>query len=330
MILDIPQKSLDKPFPLWYTCFILNNVGVPGMAKQWDSLIKLLVEANKQDLVSLLLPGAKFERELNTELQSRILEADLLYVVIWNGIQVIMHVEFQKRRDGNMGRRLWAYNAQTTIISGLPVCSFVIYLQQDGNVVQSPYELPRPDGRTIHLFFFDTVKLWEIPGEFLKQGGIEGLLPLLPLTQDGVHHEVVEDMIVSLDLAGKSDLLPLAYAFASLVFKSEEDRDWLRKRFAMLSEDIFEDAWAYQEILAKGMEKGMEKGLREGREALRETIMDVVEIRFPEIAVRAHQRVYSIEDLDSLRRLNVKLSTVKDMQEAEQALLSNTSNGQQH
>jgi hypothetical protein len=97
------------------------------MAKQWDSLIKLLVEANKQDLVSLLLPGAKFERELNNEMQSRVLEADLLYVVTWDGIQVIMHVEFQKRRDGNMGRRLWEYNAQTTIISGLPVCSFVIY-----------------------------------------------------------------------------------------------------------------------------------------------------------------------------------------------------------
>jgi len=184
--------------------------GVLGMAKQWDSLMKLLVEANKQDLISLLLPGATFERELNTEMQSRVLEADLLYVVTWDGIQVIMHVEFQKRRDGNMARRLWEYNAQTTIISGLPVCSFVIYLQYDGNVVQSPYELPRPNGRAIHLFFFDTVKLWEIPGEFLKQEGIEGLLPLLPLTQNGVHHEVVDDMIVSLDRAGKSDLLPLA------------------------------------------------------------------------------------------------------------------------
>jgi hypothetical protein len=140
-----------------------------------------------------------------------------------------------------------------------------------------------------------------------------------------------DSLIKLLVEANKQDLvsllLPLAYAFASLVFKSTEDRDWLRKRFTMLSEDIFEDAWAYQEMLAKGMEKG----LREGRtEALREAIMDVVQIRFPEIAVRAHQRVYSIENLDSLRRLNVKLSTAKDVQEAEQALLSNTSNGQQH
>src|SRR5260370_22941733 len=271
--------------------FHTKRCGGTEHGKTMDALIKLLVEANKQDLVSLLIPGAKFERELNNEMQSRVLEADLLYFVTWDGIQVIMQVEFQKRRDGNMGRRLWEYNAQTTIISGLPVCSFVIYMQRDGNVVQSPYELPRPNGRAIHLFFFDTVKLWEIPGEFLKQGGIEGLLPLLPLMQHGAHHEVVDDMIVSLNISAKSDLLPLAYAFASHVFKSAEDRDWLRKRFTMLSEDIFEDDCAYQEMLAKGMEKGMEQGmdkgwqkeLQEGSEGRREAIMDVVQIRFPAV-----------------------------------------------
>jgi hypothetical protein len=55
------------------------------MAKQWDSLIKLLVGKNQQDLVSLLLPGAKFVRELNIELHSRVLEADLLDVVNLDG-----------------------------------------------------------------------------------------------------------------------------------------------------------------------------------------------------------------------------------------------------
>ena len=99
----------------------------------------------------------------------------------------------------------------------------------------------------------------------------------------------------------------------------------------MLSDDILEDSWAYQEMLAKGMEKGMEEGmekrLQEGREALRKTIMDGVQIRFPGIADRVRQHVYSIEDLDSLRRLNVRLSVAKDAQEAEQALVSNSSNG---
>ena len=72
------------------------------------------------------------------------------------------------------------------------------------------------------------------------------------------------------------------------------------------------------------MKKGMEKGRTE---ALKEAIMDVVRIRFPEIAERVRQHVNSIENLDSLRRLNVKLSIAKDAQEAEQALVSNQSNG---
>lgn len=75
-------------------------------------------------------------------------------------------------------------------------------------------------------------------------------------------------MIVSLEGTGKSDLLSLAYAFAALVFKSEQDREWLRRRFTMLSDDILEDSWAYQEMLAKGIEKGWKKGWRRHYEKL--------------------------------------------------------------
>ncbi len=301
------------------------------MAKQWDSFIKLLVEANKQDLVTFLLPGAIFEKELNSEMHSRVLEADLMYVVNWNETQVILHVEFQKRRDGDMGRRLWKYNAQATIITDLPVYSFVVYLQRDGNVVQSPYKLPFPGKEAVHLFFFDTIKLWEIPGAFLKQPGIEGLLPLLPLTQDGVHHEVVDEMIASLNRAGKSDLLLLAYSFASLVFKSEKDRDWLRKRFIMLSGDMLEDSWAYREMTAEVLQKGLEKGLHQGElQALRTVVLDIMQDRFPSLVTLVSSHIQNIEDTTLLRRLNVKLSAAQSVEEAEQTFRALVKDAQQH
>src|SRR2546423_11934180 len=78
------------------------------------------------------------------------------------------------------------YNAQTAIITGLPVCSFVIYLKRDGKVAQSPYELKLPDSEVVHCFYYRTIKLWELPAEALKQAGLEGLLPLLPLTKNGL------------------------------------------------------------------------------------------------------------------------------------------------
>ena len=317
---------------------------VSGVAKTWDILMKMLAGANRQHLVSLVLPGAKYEHELNTELQSRTLEADLLYVVTWNGQKMILHVEFQRRRDGNMGRRLWKYNAQTAIITELPVCSFVIYLKRDGKVALSPYELRLPDKEVAHRFYFRTIKLWELPAETLKQAGLEGLLPLLPLTKNGFRREVVEDMIVSLKAAGKSDLLPLGYAFAALVLKKLEDRDWLRKRFAML-QDILEDSWAYQEMVAKGLQKGLEQGLEKGLEqgleqglekgleqgleqglqkgevrGLREAITDVIQERFPEITVLAQKQVETLENPALLRRLIVKISTAQTVKQAEQAL----------
>src|SRR6266849_843294 len=131
-------------------------------------------------------------------------------------------------------------------------------------------------------------------------------------------------MIVNLEKAGKSDLLPLAYAFASLVFKKAEDRDWLRKRFTMLSEDIFEESWAYQEMVARGLQKGFEKGhevgLHEGElQALRGVIVDIVQERFPPLVTLVSSHIQKMEDAAQLRRLSVKLSAAQTVQEAEQA-----------
>jgi hypothetical protein len=209
--------------------------------------------------------------------------------------------------------------------------SSVVCLQHDSNVVQSPYKLPFPGKEAVHLFFFDTIKLWEIPGAFSKQEGIEGLLPLLPLAQDGVHYDVVDDMIASLERAGKSNLFSLAYNFASLVFKSKQDQDWLRKRFAMLSGDMLEDSWAYREMTAEARQKGIEKGLREGElQARREAVLDIVQERFPPLLTLVSSHIQNIDDTTFLRRLIVKLSAAQTVQEAEQTFRALVKDAQQH
>lgn len=313
------------------------------MAKLWDDLMKMLVGANPQHFVSLLLSGAQFESELVTELKSRTIEADLLYIVIWNDQKVVLHVEFQRRRDGNMGKRLWEYNILTTYLSGLPVCSFALYLRKDGNIVKPPYQQMLPDGEVVHLFYFRNIQLWELSAEVLKQPGVEGMLPLLPLMKGGSERQAIEEMIASLGAAGKQDLLPLGYAFAALVLDSEGERDWLRKRFDMLK-DILEESWAYQEMvqkglekgfsqgieqgLEKGLEKGIEQGIEKGKlEALRQAIVDVVEERFPEIIALTKKQVNAIEDPALLRRLNVKMSIAQTTHEAEQSLTALDTNG---
>src|SRR5205807_8002267 len=94
-------------------------------------------------------------------------------------------------------RRECQVKSLTTYLTNLPVCSFAIYLKKDGKVVESPYERKRPDGKVVHTFHFDNIKLWEIPADAFKQPDLDCSLPLLPLTRNGMRPEMVEEMIES-------------------------------------------------------------------------------------------------------------------------------------
>jgi predicted transposase YdaD len=298
------------------------------VAKRWDSLMKRLMEASPQDLVSWILAGAVYEGVLNTELQKHSVSADLIYTVKWKGQHVALHVEFQKRRHGRMDRRVWEYNVLTSVRTGLPVHSVVIYLVKDNSVVEPPYTIQLPTGDIVHHFVFQNIKLWEIPPDVLIQQKLSGLLPLLPLTKEGNRREVVEQMISSLQQVGKKDLLALGYAFSALVFEQEPDQQWLREKF-MSMEDILEESWAYQEMVQKGMAKGLKQGLDQGlkqgldqglEKGKKEEFIQFVGIRFPTLLVQAKQ---TMEQELSVQQLRVMLNTLyraNTIEEAQAAL----------
>src|SRR5579859_4244898 len=193
--------------------------------KQWDILTKMLIQANPQDLVSWILNDALYQGELNVELQKKHpVFADLLYRIQWREKEVVFHVEFQRRKDENMGRRVWEYNCLASIHTQLPVYSVVIYLLPDSPIVEPYYEMTLPTGEIVHQFYFRNIKLWELAPEVLKQQNLPGLLPLLPLTKDGKSQAVVEEMIECLQQAGREDLLPLGYAFSALFFKTKREQ----------------------------------------------------------------------------------------------------------
>jgi len=160
------------------------------------------------------------------------------------------------------------------------------------------------------------------------QTGLVGLLPLLPLTQDGARREVVEQMITGLVSTEKAESLWIGYALASKVLK--DDLKWLKRRFAMLG-DILRETPVYQEVLAEGLEKGLEQGIKEGElRAQRRTLLDIVQERFPEIAHLAKKQAEAIDDPEALRRLTVKMSIVQTSKEAEQYLLRAVRDGHEH
>lgn len=291
------------------------------MAGQWDGRMKRLVKDNPQDFVTWLAQGARYHSELNAHLPSRNIDADTLFKVTLDGRLFLLHIEFQTRRDRSMAKRLWEYNVLTTCKYKLPVRSYVIYLKKDRSVAKSPLVIALPDGEEIHRFKFTSIELYKFPTAQIKQTGLIGLLPLLPLTKEGAKQVIVEEMITDIQrLAGEEaqgNLLSFGFAFASLAFeKQEADQDWLIRRFQML-EDILQETEIYKYIKREGREEGLQESLQEMREALQR----IVQARFPKLVRLAKGQTSIIEDPKALRDLIVKISIAQNAKEARLYLL---------
>jgi predicted transposase YdaD len=307
------------------------------MAKIWDSLMKMLVRANPQDFVSFLTQETYYQGDVTNELIIRSVDADFLCQATKNAQDIIVHAEYQRRRDKNMARRLWEYNVATSFLTKLPVLSFAIYLWKEKNIATSPYKI-EIDGELVHLFYYKNVFLWEETPERLLQPGFEGLLPLLPLLKGAkqTRDETIGNMVEGLRTAGKDDILALGYAFAGLVYRTEDDKEWLKRRFAMFHE-ILEDSWSYQEMVQKGIDVGLQKGLDQGLQqglqkgldqgikqgelmSARSFLTRIIEKHFLPLLPLAQQKAAQLKTVDALNTTIDKLLEAQTIEQAREVL----------
>lgn len=95
----------------------------------------------------------------------------------------------------------------------------------------------------------------------------------------------------------------------------------------MLSGDILEDSWGYQELTAQPRQKGLREGELQAR---RDAVLDIVQDRFPSLVTLVSSHIQNIDDTTLLRSLNVKLSAAQTIQEAEQTFRALVKDAQQH
>ena len=94
--------------------------------------------------------------------------------------------------------------------------------------------------------------------------------------------------------------------------------------------DILRESPVYEWILAegfekgemKGIEKGIEKGIAQGVAQMRQAVVEIVQERFASLADFAVELVVTINDLDQLRRLVVKISSAQGTEQVRQILLN--------
>ncbi len=294
-----------------------------GKRHPWDTHMKLLFTEASQAFVTWLIGDAHFVQVVSPELENETIFANILSEIGIEGQKALLHIEFQKKRDQEMAKRLWEYNVRGTIKYDCPVWSCVIYLSRD-DTIEARYHIEMANGWPIHRFDFSVVKMWEIPTQEFLQTGLRDLAPLLPLTREGQRREVIETAIGLLDPPDgerKGELLTLMYGLASLVLASQADQDWLVWRFGMLY-DILKDTYAWkdmarvaqQEALQEEQQKGLQKGLQEG---LRLAVLEMVEARFadPALVEQTRAHVARITDFETLRRLVVKAALLQKAEE---------------
>src|SRR5580765_725445 len=105
----------------------------------WDRLMKLLMQKGAQAFASLALPGVQIGEALDKELQIKTIESDFFFDAELNDLAIILHFDFQKKRDEHMDRRMWEYNSTMDILKKKPVYSVLVYLVKQENLVGSPY-----------------------------------------------------------------------------------------------------------------------------------------------------------------------------------------------
>jgi len=157
-------------------------------------------------------------------------------------------------------------------------------------------------------------------------GGLDGSAALTVLAKGGKHRKVVEEVISTIETVEEEnarDLLSLTYVFASLAFVKETDRQWLKRRFGMF-EDALKHSWAYQEILQEGEQIGEQKGEQKERLASlqrqRQLLKSLVQTHFPRVVEMAKERGDTIDTLEVLDDLILKIFAAQSEEEARQIL----------
>jgi len=196
------------------------------------------------------------------------------------------------------------------------------------NIPESPFIKAIFDIIEIWHFNYVVIKLWEISAEELISLGLPGLLPLVPLTQDGTRPEILNEVANTLFVAKEKDLLALAKMIAGLVMRRRPEKAAIERMFEMYRE-ILEDSWVYQKVKrqakAEGKKEGRAEGKAEGKaegraEGEQRILLAIIQRRFPEILGTASKLIVGITDAKVLEDLAVMVSVAQTPQEALQAL----------
>ena len=276
---------------------------------EYDTISKHLIQTYPKDFIRLTLEQEDVEvlDILDTE-QSTVetRHTDSLIRVHIAGKEALIHHEFQTTDDPSMPLRMAGYIIRAIEQHGLPVSSSVIYLRRSAGRRDPGYYIQDFLGRRV-LIEYTVIRLSEIEGQDIIDGGPSGLFPFVPLMKRpvGIDSEawlrqcVDATNALPVDESIKVDFLGRLMILSGL----EYDPTIINRILSQegLMDAIMRESSFAQYIKQQGIEQGIEQG---ERKSTLEAILEVLEIRFDLSEVHPlSARIAAIDDLQRLKQL---------------------------
>ena len=287
---------------------------------EYDSVSKDLIQTYPKDFIRLTFGQDDVEvldildTEQNT-VETR--HTDSLIRVHIAGKEALIHHEFQTTDDPSMPIRMAGYIIRAIERHNLPIYSSVIYLRRNAGRRDPGYFIQEISGRPV-VMDYTVIRLGEIEGQDIIDGGPSGLFPFVPLMKRPVgidseawlHHCVDATNALRVDESIKVDILDRLMILSGL----EYDQRLINRILLQegLMDAIMRESSFAQYIKQQGIEQG-------GRQRAIEDILEVLEIRFD--LSEAHplsSRIAAIDDLQRLKQLlrsAVQVSSLKAFQQ---------------
>ena len=296
---------------------------------EYDTISKQLIHLYPQDLVRLTLGREDVEIEvegvLDTELprvETRMVDSVIRVRI--DGKEALVHIEFQTTDSADMALRMAIYILRLIERYGLPVYAIVIYLRPTAGRRDEGYYIQEIAGHLV-IVQYKVIRLNELDGRGILEGGQAGLLPFAPLmkrpagmaSEDWLRECVRRSDSVSLDQAAKANYLSSLAVLSGLAYEPATITKILSQEGfmdAIMRESSFAQ-YLEERVLERGIKQGIEQGIEQGgREHTIDAILDVLEVRFdPAVAGQFAAHIAAIEDMQRLKRLLRSAVQVDDL-----------------
>ena len=293
---------------------------------EYDSVSKDLIQTYPKDFIRLTFgqDDVKVLDILDTEqntVDTR--HTDSLIRVHIAGKEALIHHEFQTTDDPSMPLRMAGYIIRAIERHNLPIYSSVIYLRRNAGQRDPGHFIQEISGHLV-VIKYTVIRLSEIEGQDIIDGGPSGLFPFVPLMKRPVgidseawlHHCVDATNALRVDESIKVDFLGRLMILSGLEYDPRLINRILLQEGLM--DAIMRESSFAQYIKQLGIEQGIEQG---ERRSTIEAILEVLEIRFD--LSEAHplsSRIAATDDLQRLKQLLRAAVQVSSLEAFEQAL----------